>query len=75
MQNGTVIDTKDGMHYAALAAEKGRVTLESKGLKGRGGSARIRMARYFKMSTRSSHDAVIARIQQEMDAIIAAKSH
>lgn len=73
MEEAIVIDTPEGIHYARLAVEKGRVKMEKAGLKFKGGSARKRMALYFGMKPGTTHDVVVARIQEEMDKLIEAK--
>jgi hypothetical protein len=65
-----IIDTPHGMTYATLAAEKMRVSVESKGMKCRGGSARLRMAKYLGMKKNATHEEVIARIKFEMELML-----
>lgn len=74
MEQPIVIDTPEGIHYAALASEKARVKMEKVGLKGKGGSARLRVIKYFKMKRNATHDEVIARLQKEMDDILAGRT-
>jgi hypothetical protein len=69
---GIQVLTGSGVRYAQLASAKGAIRLEKLGLRhsrlGRNGLKRS-WAKHYGMSARSSHDAVIARIQEEMDAI------
>ena len=62
--------TSDEIEYVRLASIKGRIKLESKGLKFRGGSTRSAMALEFNLTPRASHQKFIDAIQLKMDALL-----
>lgn len=62
-----VLDTPVAIRAFQLLAVKSAIKLESKGIKmGRGRSVKCCWAKHFGMPIRSSHAAVIERLEQEI---------
>jgi hypothetical protein len=65
----TVIDKPDAIRCAQLLAAKKAIKLEKAGMRHSSGkSIKAAWARHFQMPARSTHDAVIARIDAELNA-------
>lgn len=70
MSKAIIFQTPDEIAYFRLAALKGRVKLESKGMKMRGGSTRAFLAREFGLRPRASYEVVIKECERRMQALI-----
>lgn len=64
----------DGVAYARLASIKGRLKLESKGLRFRGPSTRGIIADEFGLTPRTTYAKFIEVIQAKMDGMLAARA-
>ena len=73
MDNGFIADTPDKISYFRLASVKGMLTLESKGMKSRGGALRPRLAREFGLKPRDGYDKYIAYIETQLMILRAKK--
>lgn len=72
MNSAVIVDTPEGIAYARLAAMKGAVNLESKGMKMSRGRNITAMARKeLGLKARTPHAEVIKVIQQKMDDMLA----
>lgn len=69
---GFIADTPDKIRYFRLASVKGMLSLESKGLKSRGGALRPRLAAEFGLKPRDSYAKFIGYIESQL-AILRAK--
>jgi hypothetical protein len=65
-----VFNTPDSIEYVRLASLKGRISLESKGLKFRI-NTKTAVCKQFGISTRTPHAKVIELIQERMSALLA----
>jgi hypothetical protein len=66
MDKGIIITTPAGIAAFRLLSMRGRVSLESKGLKSRGFSARKMMALEMGLKPTAKYDAVIAAINAKL---------
>lgn len=69
-ESGTSVTTPEGIEYVRLAALKGRITLESKGLKFSGGSTRAKIAKELGLKPRDKHELFIAELRRRMDNLV-----
>lgn len=67
-------DLPEHVAYFRLSSLKGRIKLESVGLKHSGGATRPKIAKEFGLSPRAPHAEFIKAIQAKMDELIAAKA-
>lgn len=67
-----IASTPAGISYVRLASIKGMVMLESKGLKGRGGPIRPRIATELGLKPRAPYADFIAAIQSRMAELLPA---
>jgi hypothetical protein len=65
-----IATTPNGINYVRLASLKGMVTLESKGMKGRGGPIRPRIAAEFGLKPRAPYAEFITAIQSRMAELL-----
>jgi hypothetical protein len=63
-----IADTPDKIRYFRLASVKGMLKLESKGLKGRGGALRPRLAE-FGLKPRDGYVKYITYIEKELEKV------
>jgi hypothetical protein len=68
-----VVDTPHGIAHFRLLSIKGRVKLESKGIRHSSGAIRPRIAAEFGLKPRDSYEKYIAAIQAKIDASLASK--
>ncbi len=61
--------------YARFASLKGRLKLESKGLKFSGGATRPKLASEFNLSPRAPYQEYIDYCQAQMDKLLAEKQN
>lgn len=73
MEKSMIVNTPDGIRYFRLASVKGMLNLESKGLKGRGGALRPRLAKEFGLKPRDGYDKYIAYIEAQLAILLAKK--
>lgn len=73
MSDAQVFDTPDGISYARFVSLKGRLKLEAKGLKFRGGATRPRLATEFGLNPRDSYDAYISHCETQMTILLTKK--
>jgi hypothetical protein len=66
----TTFSTPTGIAYVRLASLKGMVSLESKGLKGRAGPIRPRIAAELGLKPRAPYADFIAAIQARMETLL-----
>lgn len=72
MNSAVIVDTPEGIAYAQLAAMKGAVSLESKGMKmSRGRNITAAARKMFGLKARTPHAEVIKVIQRRMDEMLA----
>lgn len=71
MSDGCTVATGCGIEYVRLASLKGRVKLESVGMKSRVGPIRPFLAVEFGLKPRAPYADYIAAIQAKMDVILA----
>lgn len=69
LQKAYVFDTPDGIELYRLASLKGRLKLESAGLRGRGGATRPMLAKELGLSPRDSFGLYFAELQKRIDAL------
>ena len=67
--------TPNQISYVRLASLKGMVTLESKGMKTRGGAIRPRIAAELGLKPRDSFDKFIETIQAKMNEHLAIEAN
>ena len=69
----TTVDTPDEIRYAQLASAKGAIKLEKLGLRhsrlGKNGVKKS-WAAHYNLGPRATHDEVIAKIKEEMQALL-----
>lgn len=73
MEKSIVVNTPDGISYFRFASIKGMLNLESKGLYGRGGALRPRLAKEFGLKPRDSYAKYIAYCEAQMAILLANK--
>lgn len=62
--------TANQISYFRYASIKGRLSMESKGIKFRGGAVRPRIATELGLSARASYPVFIAEVQKRMDELL-----
>lgn len=72
MSSAMIASTPNQIGYVRLASLKGMVTLESKGLKGRGGPIRPRIAAELGLKPRAPYADFITAIQSRMTELLPA---
>lgn len=71
----TVITGQDGIEYAQLAALKGAVRLEKRGMRHSSGrSMRARAARLMGLSPGAKHETVINALEKRMNVLLTRKA-
>jgi len=75
MSEGFTVNTPDGISYFRFASVKGMLNLESKGLYGRGGALRPRLAAEFGLKPRDSYAKYIAYCEAQLAILLAKKEY
>lgn len=74
-EGNVIFDTPDGIEYFRLSSAKGAIGLEAKGMKhSRGRSIKAAWQKQLGMKRGSTHEAVIAKLKERMDFLLAAKN-
>ena len=68
-EGGGVIATGAGVGYVRLASLRGMLNLESKGLKGRMGPIRPKIAAEFGLKPRDGYDKFLNAVQAKMEEV------